>query len=68
MENHKDLILQALNFGVSRIAPVMDEYLCICFPTMGFAKMFLERIDKLGIHYRHAFTDDYKDEIMIKVI
>lgn len=65
--NNKDLILQALNFGVSIVAPT-NEYLFMSFPTMGFCKMFLDRIDKLSINYKYEFIDDFNDEIIIKVI
>ena len=67
MENNKDLILQALNYGCWYVAPTETGYLYLKFPTKYERDSFLERLDKLNIYVK-LVTTNILYHLIIKVI
>lgn len=65
MENHKDLILQAFNFGVKQIIPTANRALFMEFPNL-IVGLYLERLSKLDINFKHRILSG--TDIEIKVV
>lgn len=68
MENHRDVILQALNFGCTFICPTIYSGLYFRFSSRGLTHAFLKRLDKLGLNYTKEFIDEYEDVVIIKIL